>query len=118
VIIAVAKRELRLVQIGEGVLTSAVGLGISLAFLLISWITREDKILTVSALGLLVLLIGLGLIVSALWFTVLPKASETPSQRIPAEIVAGEEPKVPPDKEVPAPHPIFHSISEGTTREL
>ena len=111
------QREQRLNQMREGVLTSIVGLGVILSFLLISWITNQEKILIVSALGLLVLMIGLGITVTALWFS-MPKDFPISSQRVTPRIDADEEPKSLPDQEAKARQTIFHSVTEGTTREL
>jgi hypothetical protein len=114
------RQERRLDQIREGVLTSVVGLAILLSFLLISWITNQEKILIGSVIGLLVLLIGLGITVTALWFTALPKDLGNSSQRISKQIVLDERADISLDKEPrSAQHSNnFHSITEGTTREL
>lgn len=113
------QQEKRLNQIREGVLTSVVGLAIILCFLLISWITKEEKILIASALGLLVLMIGLGITVSALWFTVLPKRLAHSSPRTPKQIVVDDKPNIYPEKELSStPNSNFNSVTEGTTREL
>lgn len=66
--------EKRLRGIREGVVTSAVGLGVTLFFLVWSW-TQWD-LLFLTGLGIIVFLIGLGLIVNALLFTV-------PKQQVP-----------------------------------
>jgi hypothetical protein len=111
------QREQRLNRVREGVLTSFVGLAIILSFLLISWITAEEKILIVSSLGLLVLMIGLGITITAVWCTALPKPSSASSRRAPPELKPGEKQTSLPG-EVP-PHPSsFYSVTEGTTREL
>ena len=113
------QQEKRLNQIREGVLTSVVGLAILLSFLLISWITNQEKILIGSVGGLLVLLIGLGITVTALWFTALPKSLRSSSQRMSKQMVLDEKPNGFLDKDPrSAQHYNFHSITEGTTREL
>jgi hypothetical protein len=113
------QQEKRLNQIREGVLTSVVGLAIILSFLLISLITSEEKILIASAVGLLVLIIGLGITATASWFTVLPKRLAHSSHRSPKQPVVDDEPGIYPDKEISLTHnSTFNSVTEGTTREL
>jgi hypothetical protein len=111
-------QEQRLNQIREGVLTSVVGLAVILCFLLISWITREEKILIASALGLLVLMIGLGITITALWFTAPAKQSAFQPKSI-KPLAPDDKTNGHPDKEPPsARHSNFGSVTEGTTREL
>lgn len=112
-------QEQRLNQIREGVLTSLVGLAVILTFLLISWIAHEEKILIVSALGLLVLMIGLGITITASWFTASPKQSATSPRRPIKQLEPDGKTNGHPDKELPsARHSNFGSVTEGTTREL
>jgi len=110
--------EQRLNQIREGTLTSLVGLAIIIPFLLISWIIAEPKILIVSALGLGVLLIGLGIIVTALWFSGIPSTYQNTSGRMPRQLEGGDDPESVTHLKVPPTHSAFGSITEGTTREL
>jgi hypothetical protein len=113
------QRGKRLNQMHEGVLTAVVGLGIILCSLLISWVTGQEKILVVSALGLLVLIIGGGIIVTALWFTVLPKKKLPSSDRLPTGGTPGEKPDSIIETEAgPVARYRFPSVTEGTTREL
>ena len=105
----------RLNQIREGVLTSVVGLAIMLSFLLISWITQQEKILIVSAGGLLVMLVGLGMTMTALWFTV-PKGIPTGTRT--SQLKTDEKLKIFVETERSALNSKFHSVTEGTTREL
>jgi len=108
-------QEKRLNQIREGVVTSVVGLAIILSFLLISWIAHEEKILIVSALGLLVLMIGLGITISASWFTALPEQFSPSSPRLSKQLVSDDHS----NKEIAsARHSTFGSVTEETTREL
>jgi hypothetical protein len=58
----------RLRGIREGVVTSAVGLGATVFFLV--WGLNERDVLFLTGLGITVFLIGLGLIINALLFTV------------------------------------------------
>jgi hypothetical protein len=107
----------RLNRVREGVLTSVVGLAITLSFLLISWITQIEVILTVSAGGLLVLLIGLGIIITAVWFTEPKEAAATRTKT--QQLSLNEMLQISVDKEpTSVPRSKFHSVTEGTTREL
>jgi hypothetical protein len=107
------QQERRSNQIREGVITSAVGLAIMTFFMLISWLTHEEKVLIASGVGLLVLMIGLGLIVAASLFTPLPKRLEAPYPKTPLD-----KPNLL-NKELPPAKPAtFPSVTEGTTREL
>lgn len=112
------KQEQRLNQVREGMLTSVVGLAIVIPSLLLSWMVHEEKILIVSALGLLVFLIGLGITITAWWFTGLPKAFPSSSQNTNTEVEPVEEPKSLLVGDVPQQHPNIQSVTEGTTREL
>jgi hypothetical protein len=110
------KREERLSQIRDGVLTSVVGLSIILTFFLISWLLGWPKILIVSALGLLVFLIGLGITCTTAWFTALPKT--TRSDVKPGRFTRAAHSRNLSAKEMPSEHSTFSSVTEGTTREL
>jgi hypothetical protein len=110
------QQETRLNKIREGVLTSVVGIGVALSFLFISWITREEKILIVSALGLFVLLIGLAITATASWCTVPGRIHNASRTRPPHG--PGEKPNGLKGKGAPAGHSAFNSVTEGTTREL
>jgi hypothetical protein len=113
------QRGKRLNQMHEGVLTAVVGLGIILSSLLISWVTGQEKILVVSALGLLVLLIGAGIIVTALCFTVLPKRKVTYSPSLSTWSLADEKPTSLFDTESGSiVRYSFPSITEEIPREL
>ncbi|HKA21529.1 MAG TPA: zinc ribbon domain-containing protein [Blastocatellia bacterium] len=111
-----SRREQRLNQIRDGVLTSVVGLSIILTFLLISWLTNAPKVLIVSAVGLLVLLIGLGISCTAAWCTDLTK--ETRSRVKRRRITRDMHSQRLLVKEPTAQHSTFSSVTEGTTREL
>jgi len=110
------RQEQRMNQMREGALTSVVGLAIIIPFLFLSWMVHEEKVLIVSALGLLVFLIGLGITITAWWFTGSPKAFPFSSEKGTTQIERGEKPKSLLD--LPKQHPNFNSVTEGTTREL
>ncbi len=113
--------ERRLRQLREGVLTGAVGLGVILCFLLVSSISHSDKVETLGFLGagagIIVLMVGLGIIVNALWLTVLPNRMQAPGIVKPVsshEATTASFPKEPPTSNPPsAPF-----VTESTTRQL
>jgi hypothetical protein len=111
-------QEQRLNQMREGVLSSVVGLAIVILSLLLSWMVHEEKILIVSALGLLVFLIGLGITITAWWFTGVSNASGLSSENTNIQIERGEEQKKPLESEVSKPNSGFQSVTEVTTRQL
>jgi hypothetical protein len=112
------KQEQRLNQIREGVLTSVVGLAIVIPSLLLSWMVHEERILIASALGLLVFLIGLGITITAWWFTGISNASGLSSENINIQIERGEEQKKLLERKVSNPNSGFQSVTEVTTRQL
>ncbi|HJZ68417.1 MAG TPA: hypothetical protein VKF81_09875 [Blastocatellia bacterium] len=108
------QQEKRLNRIREGVITSTVGLAVIVFFMLISWLTHEEKVLIGSGAGLLVLMIGIGIIVAASWFTAVPKRLGASYPK-----VFDEKQNSLLNKELPpAKHSTFPSVTEGTTREL
>jgi hypothetical protein len=80
-------QQRRLRGIRGGIVTSAVGLGATLFFLI--WGLNETNMFFLMGLGLTAFLIGLGLIINALVFTVpkeyVPHASLDPRQRVPID---------------------------------
>jgi len=112
------KREQRLNQMREGALTAVVGVAIIIPSLLLSWITQKEMILIVSALGLLVFLIGLGITITASRFTCFPKAFPSSIQNVNARMDLVDEPKSLRAGDAPEQRSKFHSVTEGTTREL
>ena len=115
--------ERRLRHTRDGVMTTAAGIGILLCFILFSQMaSMKEAALTLFLIGagvsLIVLMVGLGLIVSARWFTVPPKEMR-PSPRTfspPAadELTTGALAQRPPS----APAAEVPSVTEGTTRQL
>jgi len=108
------KREQRMNQIREGLITSVVGFSIILSFFLISWLTNAPIVLIVSAAGLLVLMIGLGITCTAAWCTDVTKAngSGVKPKRITPGVHSGHL------KDSTTQPSTFSSVTEGTTREL
>ena len=77
-------QERRLRRIREGVITSAIGLGATLFFFLISLTDRHASFLP--ALGVIVFLIGLGLVINGLLLT-------APKQQPPEYLSEGKRPE-------------------------
>jgi hypothetical protein len=69
-------QEKRLRRVRKGVVTAAMGLGAMLMFLLIGMATGEEFPVVVIGAGLIAFLIGLGIVINGLLFTV-------PSKRVP-----------------------------------
>jgi len=110
------KREERLNKIREGVLTTASGIAIMIPSLLLSWITQKEFILIISAVGLLVFLIGLGITMTAAWFG---GVMRTPSPARPTiELEPIEKRNTDRIEDSSRRHSDFRSVTEGTTREL
>jgi hypothetical protein len=113
------EQERRLNQIRGGMITSVVGLALILSFLLVSWVSSEEVVLIGSAVGLLVLLIGVGVLATALWLTVLPKRLAASSDQASKRIIPVEKLASFSNKELAPGKPSgFHSVTEGTTRDL
>jgi hypothetical protein len=113
------EQERRLNQVRGGVITSVVGLALILSFLLAGWVTSEETVLVGSAAGVLVLLIGIGIIITALWVTALPGRFAAPSNQTTKQIMPVERPNSFSNKELPPEeHSGFQSVTEGTTRDL
>jgi hypothetical protein len=114
-----ADEEQRLRRIRAGVVTAASGLGMVLLFLLLS-LAQENALFLIGP-SLIVLLVGLGIVINGLVFTV-PKQSalnlgpdEHPRDRVdlpPSRVTVGELPS-PPE---PSTRPM--SVTEQTTRHL
>jgi hypothetical protein len=111
------KREQRMNKMREGALTAFGGLAIILASLLVGWLTRKEEILIVTALGLFVFLIGLGIAITASWFTDSSKPRRS-SLEVTTRFKSAEGSNPPLIKDTTKPHSHFRSVTEGTTREL
>ena len=117
----------RLRQVREGVLTSVVGIAITLLFMLLRLYNIEAKhdniLAALSFAGLGVLLIGLGIVVNGLFFTTLSKQAGKSLPSLPRRLITGDEPAPVSQKKTPTTQPTGQpsfppSITEGTTREL
>jgi hypothetical protein len=109
-------QQRRLRRIRAGVITSAVGLGGTLFFILMAVMSREEELLAMMALGVTAFLIGLGIIINAKWFTVLPEHEqprELPDamQQFLAQPVANT-------NELPPYRTPVTSVTEHTTHHL
>ena len=113
-------QERRLRRVREGVITAAAGLGAALVFLLLS-LAKHDAVFLVGV-GLVAFLVGLGLIINGLAFTV-PKQNalehspdEQPQNMLyrSASSTGGTQRNLPPEQ--PAIQPA--SVTEQTTRHL
>src|SRR5215831_7664881 len=114
--------ERRMRQFREGVISAAVGLAVSLLFLFVSPFTnggREQMFSLIAAGGgVVALMVGIGLIINARWFTVpvktLDRSQSVAKRMISAEFSTGSLEQAPPpprDSDLP-------SVTEGTTRQL
>jgi hypothetical protein len=114
--------ERRLRQLRNGVISTAIGIGVILGSVLLSATPDKYDAELLAFLGgcggIVLLLIGLGIIVNARWLTV-PRKSEdlllipkkvALDQRISNVSTTGE---IPPEQE-----PGLASVTEGTTRQL
>jgi hypothetical protein len=110
------KSEERLNKIREGVLTTVSGIAIMIPSLLLSWIIQKEFILIISAVGLLVFLIGLGITMTAAWFGGLTRTPLTARPTIQLEPV--EKRNTGSMEDSSRRHSDFRSVTEGTTREL
>lgn len=118
-----AKREeQRLKRIRSGVITSAVGLGITLLVVLVGPVIKPDMLL-LAPIGLLVFLIGLGIIINGLLFSVsrkkLPEQStDAGKEKLLAQLSGTS--KIPPvqfaspERRTAVPS----SVTEHTTHQL
>ena len=112
--------ERRLRRLREGTITAAVGLGLTISFLLVSSIAHSDGGETLGFLGagsgIIVLMVGLGIIVNALWLTVLPKRMQ--ASGISKPVLSDEATAAPFLKEPPSSNPPSPPFTESTTRQL
>jgi len=109
------KREERMNRMREGMLTAISGLAIMIPSLLLSWITQKEFILIISAAGLLVFLIGLGITMISAWFSGVSGTSLSPGPPTQFELA---ERRTTGQIEDSSRRPEFRSVTEGTTREL
>ncbi|HVG35739.1 MAG TPA: hypothetical protein VM911_21995 [Pyrinomonadaceae bacterium] len=115
-------QEKRLRRVRKGVVTAVMGLGVMLMFLLIGMATGEEFPVPMIGAGLIALLIGLGIVINGLLFTV-------PRKRVPdhkddaleqnlidmqtgQSLASNTQKKLPPQTSMPV------SVTEHTTHHL
>lgn len=111
--------ERRLRQLREGTITAAVGVGLIVAFLLVSSISHTDKAETLgllgAAAGIIVFMVGLGIIVNGVWLTALSGRIKSRSK---SALSSNSKTASFPD-EPPASQPLAQPfVTESTTRQL
>jgi hypothetical protein len=112
--------ERRMRYLRAGILTAAVGLGALLSFLLLSSILRDEgMLLSLMAAGAstVIFLVGLGIVINARWFTVIPKGTSATLGTIKQQVLTDSISTGPPQPPDQTPSSIA-SVTEGTTREL
>jgi hypothetical protein len=112
----------RMRQFREGVISSAVGLGAIILFLLASPHTNGGRELLLTFIGAgagcVSFLVGIGLLINARWFTVPARTSEI-SRTLSNQILSGELSTGSLDNELASSNPSRpSSVTEGTTRQL
>ena len=115
--------ERRMRHLREGVLTAAVGLGAILGSWLLGALSHQNDMRVLALIGLgagtVVFLVGLGIVMNAQWFTVLPKGTapqhgnlkqQIRAERVTTGSLQQESPSQPPSN--------IASVTEGTTRHM
>jgi hypothetical protein len=74
--------ERRLRRMRAGVVTSAIGIGTSIFFLLAALVLKEDEILLMVAAGITLFLIGLGIVINGKFFS---RVQGTPANEVRSE---------------------------------
>lgn len=110
--------EKRLRRLRNGTMVAAIGLGATIAFTIISFVVTDGRLFGLAGLGLVTLLVGLGLIINGLIFTVpkkflSDKSSAADSQRALDLTEAQTNELV-----LPASNDVFSSVTEHTTQHL
>ena len=109
------KEQERLDLVRGGLITASVGLGLILFFLVLGFVIRHEELLIGCGAGGLVLLTGLGVLISGL---ISPERFGY-SKKITEKRAAVETPTNPLHEELPSMQPPAHvSVTEGTTRQL
>lgn len=115
-----APEEKRLRRMREGVITTAVGLGTMLMFLLIAMVTGKEELLIAGGAATILFLIGLGIIINGTMLTVQKKqvsdrkleaAMQSELDKLPGGATAGQR-ELPPSSNPPL------SVIEHTTHRL
>jgi hypothetical protein len=114
--------ERRMRNLRGGVITAAVGLGAVLSFLLLASLLRDtEMILSLMGAGAssVIFLVGLGIVINARWFTVLPRGTSQTVGNVKHQLLTDAISTGSLHPEPPAQTPSnIASVTEGTTREL
>jgi hypothetical protein len=115
-------QERRLRRIRAGVVTSAIGLGAAVFFLLGSIVFREDNLVAMVGLGVTLFLIGLGIVINGKFFSQVPGTAVSNTRDDFRQMMPDQQanPTVRPKLDLPVsndPVPIG-SVVEHTTKHL
>ena len=110
-------------QFREGLITAAFGLGTLLACLLLNSINHNQDRAVLGfigiGVGMMIFLVGVGIVINARWFTVLPKVASATLGTVKKQILTDRISTGSIQQEPPAQTPSnIASVTEGTTREL
>jgi hypothetical protein len=110
--------EKRLRRVRDGIVVSSVGLGTTVGFLVASTLMGDTSVLFFFGLGIITIFVGLGLMLSALLFSVPKKelADKSIDARNQRELDASNAHTN--ELNLPASNQIFTSVTEETTRHL
>lgn len=112
--------EKRLRRMRAGVITSAIGLGGVLMFMLIALASGREQLLGPAAVGLVVFIIGMGILINGKLLTIPKTRTSNPSDGKSEQDLYGELPKIASTgrKELDAPRGTPISVIEHTTHRL
>jgi hypothetical protein len=109
--------EKRLRRVRAGLITAAIGFGATLGTIVVA-LNKIDA-LPLVGLALMLFLVGLGVMINGLWFTVPRKQLPTPMSDIPPEpLELTQRPTAPPQNTAPVRHSLPSSVTEHTTHHL
>ena len=106
----------RLRRMRQGVVTAMVGIGATVFFALLSALPGNHEALAMIGAGITTFLIGLGLVINAKWFTVLPEDEQT--RELPEVMQNFLNAPVANTNELPPYRAPVSSITEHTTHRL
>jgi len=110
--------EKRMRRIRTGTLISFIGLGVTVAFTLISMLFKED-LLILAGMGVVCLSIGLSFFVNGLLFTVPKKRLEDRSEEADIQRALDvADPQTTNELVLPENRSLFSSVTENTTKHL
>jgi hypothetical protein len=109
-----ANRRLR--RMRAGVITAMIGLGATFFFALLGSMPGNHEVFFAVGLGVTLFLIGLGMVINAKWFTLLPEHEQT--RQIPDAVQTFLNTPVQQTNELPPYRPPVSSVVEHTTHRL